>query len=71
MIWVLYAAESLIAGAVLTAVVALGAWLAGSPWWVWVATAVPLGFIARWGREVPVSVVTGWHGAVRRRIEER
>lgn len=69
MIWVLYSIESLIAGVVLTAGVALVLWLGGHLLWL-PLVLVGVGLVLRLGRRVP-TWVSGWHGAVRRRIEER
>lgn len=69
MIWVLYSVESLIVGAGLTAAVGLGLWLHHHLLWL-PLVLVGAGYLLRLGRRVP-TWVSGWHGAVRRRIEER
>lgn len=70
--WVLYSAESLVAGTTLTGAWALALWLTGQPWWVWPPASLVGGFLACLCRELsPLSLVTTWHGAIQRRIEER
>lgn len=69
MIWVLYAIESLAVSAVGCGLLALGLWLHREPLWLPVVL-VGVGMTLRLGRRVPAWVY-GWHGAIRRRIEER
>ncbi len=69
MIWVLFAVESLAVSAVGTVLVAVGLLVVHQPLWLPLVLLVG-GALARSGRALP-GLVTSWHQAIKRRIEER